>query len=102
MISPAPAMRTREAMARSAAVSSQSSMARMKRTRAWAAVGSWASFTGGITQLPSRALRAWEFLKLSRDQNSGSQRSRSPAAKAARWAELMTRTAWNLKPTGLG
>ena len=56
-------------------------------------VGSLPSSTGGMIQLPSLALAAWDTLKLSSDQNIGSQRSLSCAATVARCAEFTTRTA---------
>ena len=92
-ISLAPALRTRPAMARSAPSSSQLSMA----SESAAGPGRRRQLVFGDRRHHPVAfcvrLRACEALKLSRAQNSGSQRSRSCAARLARWAELMTSTA---------
>ena len=71
----------------------------MKRRRASWGGGSFDSSTRPMRQPLSFAVAACEPLKWSSAQKLGSQRSASGEEMLARWAELTTRTAWNLKPT---
>ena len=95
-ISPA----TEEVLAQVAEADESDVDAAVKAARALRGDGSFDSSTGFIRQ-PFVSLMFWacEFLKLSMAQNSGSHRSLSGPAIAAKCAEFTTSTAWNLNPT---
>ena len=88
--------------AASAASASQASIARTNSAFARPGPGRRASSTLPSVQSPSSMSFACDALKLSSTRASASSRSFSEAACAEQVAELITRTAWNLKPTGCG